>query len=374
MTENKLKNHILEATELQHELFSEGVVSRALLDAVPSPLFIINKEWRVVYANQAAVSLVSDGTEEIKTGLKVGEAFHCVHYMKGQKNTGRKPNCHVCGVARLLSSSLSGKEAVKDCRLSCDLAGAKTSLHLRVWATPLEFHGELFSILNFIDISDKYKKEMLENTCFHDLLNTLTSIRGVLSVMKEEDVQNRHEIISLLEQMTQDSIEEINTLRLIEKAEEGNLKPAFEKLNSLETANLICESLQCHPTAKEKKLIVEKSSENHLFTSDRQLLRRIVGNMVINALEASHAGSTVTIGTNRDDHGLLFWVHNDKIIPEQIQDKIFHEEVSRKGHNRGTGTYSIWLLSSLLEGEVRFVSNESEGTVFTLWLPLQQTT
>ena len=50
-------------TELQQQLFTEGVVSRQLLDAVPNPLLIINARWQVVYANPAVRNLVQNGSD-----------------------------------------------------------------------------------------------------------------------------------------------------------------------------------------------------------------------------------------------------------------------------------------------------------------------
>ena len=358
-----------DVNRLQKELFSEGVVSRQLLDAVPSPLLIINQQWRVVYANQAALELVSDQNNGQQPGLREGDAFHCVHYLKGPSQEGRKANCHVCGIAKLLSRSLKGEEVHQDCQLTCNLAGAKPTLDLRVWATPLLFHGEHFSILNLIDISDKHRRELLENTCYHDLLNTLTSIIGVLSVMKEEEVEDRHNIVTLLEKMTQDSIDEINTLRLLQKAEEGEITPQWTTFKTEQLLIEIHEAFTHHPSAEDKNLVIDRQTENFDISSDRQLVRRIIGNMVVNALEATEASGTVTIGSVTDKQGVSFWVHNTQVVPEEIRESIFQRDVSQKGHGRGIGTYSMWLLSSLLKGKVHFISDQTQGTTFSLWLP-----
>ena len=72
------RNKHREITRLQQQLFAEGVVSRKLLDAVPSPLLIINEHWRVVYANGAVLSLVGGPGANPGPGLAVGDAFHCV--------------------------------------------------------------------------------------------------------------------------------------------------------------------------------------------------------------------------------------------------------------------------------------------------------
>lgn len=362
-----------EISLLQQQLFDEGVVSRKLIDAVPSPLLIINKQWRVIYANNAVMSLIGGSNTENHIGLREGEAFHCVHYLQENKGKEHYPSCHVCGVARLLSRSLKGEKVSEDCHIACGLSETLTSLDLRVFATPLEFHGEHFSILTLVDISDKRRCELLENACYHDLLNTLASIRGVISVVKDGDVEDQDEIFRLLEKMTQDSIDEINALRLLEKAEQKKLTPQSETITSSEFLNYMYESFQRHPAAEEKKLTIENDETDQVIVSDYQLLRRIVGNMLINALEATTPGEEVTMGSCKDRDGVRFWVHNHKVIPHEIQGQIFYRDISNKGHARGLGTYSIKLLSIALGGDAYFTSSEAEGTTFSLWLPKQHT-
>jgi sensor histidine kinase regulating citrate/malate metabolism len=49
--------------------------------------------------------------------------------------------------------------------------------------------------------------------------------------------------------------------------------------------------------------------------------------------------------------------------------QLFQRSFSTKGTGRGLGTYSIRLLTeNYLEGKVSFVSNEAEGTVFSIEL------
>ena len=365
------QKHSIEVTRLQKELFAEGIVSRKILDAVPSPLLIINEEWQVVYANGAVLSLVGGSSDNPRAGLTEGEAFHCVHPCHN-KDSERFESCQVCAVARLLSRSLKGEEVSEDCHLTCDLTGTSVPLDLRVWATPLEFHGEFFSILSLVDISDKRRKKLLENACYHDLLNTLTSIKGVLAVMKDGEVEEQGEICELLETMTQDSIDEIISLRLLEQAEKRVLKPHLEPINTLSFLSLVRDTYQHHPAAEGKSLLIAEDTTDQLIESDPQLMRRITGNMVINALEATVLEGKVFLGCRNEGDGVRLWVNNAQKIPYEIQCQIFERDASTKGHGRGVGTYSIKILSSILGGEPHFTSTESDGTTFSLWLPRQK--
>jgi signal transduction histidine kinase len=356
-------------TTLQSELFNEGVVSRKLLDSVPTPILIINAQWQVVYANPAVRDLiVNDGNQQI-TGLAEGEAFHCIHARHSLQEAGKHECCRICGVARVLSLSLKGEVVKEDCRLNCELTGTASNLDLRVWATPLEFHGERFSILSMTDISDKYKREMLENICFHDLLNTLSSIKGFLSIMKDGAFENQDEICDLLERTTQNSIDEIIAMRLLEQSTHDDLVIKDEALDNLTFMDQMVKTVQRHEAAKGKFIHLAESDYKD-FRTDPLLLSRIISNMLINVLEATSDGGTVTLGCHIEQDGMRFWVHNDALIPCAVRNQVFNRTVSSKGSGRGNGTYSIKLLSELIGGETYFTSTESDGTVFSLLLHL----
>jgi nitrogen-specific signal transduction histidine kinase len=354
-------------TGLQQELFDEGVVSRELLDAIPNPLLIISEKWQVVYANPAVRKIVDKGNAQPVKGLSVGEPFHCIHARQHIQEAGKHECCRICGVARVLSLSLKGTTASEDCRLNCELTGTASNLDLRVWATPLEFHGAKFSILTMVDISDKYKRERLENICFHDLLNTLSSIKGFLSIMKEGAFEDQDEICALLELTTQDSIDEIIALRLLEKGQQDNLEVKAETFESEAFLARMSKTAQRHKAAKGKIIKVAKSEPVKIDT-DQRLLGRILSNMLINALEASEVDDTVTIGCRTGEATVRFWVHNDQMIPVTLRTEIFKQTASSKGHGRGNGTYSIKHLSDLIDADVYFTSTETDGTVFNLLL------
>jgi signal transduction histidine kinase len=109
------------------------------------------------------------------------------------------------------------------------------------------------------------------------------------------------------------------------------------------------------------------AADSHDVTieSDPSILRRVLRNMLMNALEASHPDETIEVGCR--DHGdeVEFWVHNPGVMPEPVRLQIFQRSFSTKGAGRGLGTYSIKLLSErYLKGAVTFHSTKQEGTRF----------
>ncbi|WDP85964.1 MAG: sensor histidine kinase [Desulfobacter sp.] len=74
-------------------------------------------------------------------------------------------------------------------------------------------------------------------------------------------------------------------------------------------------------------------------------MSRILGNMVINALEATPENGEIKIELEAGVNGQMIWrVWNQSPIPKPIQKRIFQRYFSSKeGNGRGLGTYSMKL-------------------------------
>ena len=109
-----------------------------------------------------------------------------------------------------------------------------------------------------------------------------------------------------------------------------------------------------------------------MIATDRTRLRRVIGNMLKNALEATRAGETVSMGGDAIDGTITYWVKNPDVIPLESQLQIFKRTYSTKGLGRGLGTHSMKLITErYLHGSVTFTSREGEGTVFRVKIPLK---
>jgi signal transduction histidine kinase len=126
------------------------------------------------------------------------------------------------------------------------------------------------------------------------------------------------------------------------------------------------------PAVADKTLLVAADSKNVAIESDPSILRRVLRNMLLNALEASHPGDTIEVGCRDRGDEVEFWVNNPGVMPEPVRLQIFQKSFSTKGAGRGLGTYSMRLLSErYLKGAVTFRSTKSEGTRFLARYPKQ---
>jgi signal transduction histidine kinase len=79
----------------------------------------------------------------------------------------------------------------------------------------------------------------------------------------------------------------------------------------------------------------------------------------------------VTVSCRVMPREIAIHVHNDGVIPRDVQLQIFQRSFStRPGEGRGIGTYSVRLLvERYLGGRVGFISEPEIGTRFTVTLP-----
>jgi len=265
---------------------------------------------------------------------------------------------------------LSNKADMRECRLLQQVTG--NAFDLLVRTTPLEIKGHLFSIVAVTDISHEKRRKALERIFFHDVMNTALSL-NILSNMLDDNASNKEiaefkkNIISASKQL----MEEIKSQKEFLSVESNEFQPQF---SSVTAASLIDELVQLFRHNWEDQgieLICEPGSHDIKFKTDRILLKRVLGNMIKNALEASRRGQKVTLSCRKIDDHLEFHVHNQSYIPENVQSQIFQRSFSTKGEGRGLGTYSMRLLSErYLKGNIGFHSSEKNGTTFIAKYPM----
>jgi signal transduction histidine kinase len=302
-------------------------------------------------------------------GLRPGEALHCIHSDETEGGCGTTEFCRTCGAARAIVAAIGGKKNVQECRITTHDG---ESLDMRAWACPL-MNGNEFVSFALEDISHEKRRRALERIFFHDVLNTAGGVQGLTELLKEEaDPQAAKELIDMIRTGAHTLMEEINAQKALSSAETGDLTVEVDTVRSDDLLKEVIGLYEYHAVARDRRLQLHPDAETVQFTTDPTLVRRVLANMTKNALEASFAGQTVTLGAVRREDEIDLWVHNRGVMPRDSQLQVFQRSFSTKGKGRGLGTYSIRLLTErYLKGRTSFTSKEGEGTTFFVTLPLQ---
>lgn len=349
---------------LKHLLLKE------LTNAVPEIFIILNDKRQIVYANQATLRILGFEKTELLYGLRPGEAFQCINSSTMKAGCGTSENCQHCGVVNAILNSFKGSSDTQECRI---VRKDGKALDLRIWCTPLSTGGDLNSLLIAQNIEDEKRREVLERIFFHDIINTASGLKGILNSMEDFPGEDFKALKDMMDISTDTLMEEIYAQKDLLEAENRSLETVTEKGKTASILEDVAAIYQRHETGMDKNIAIAKDSCNIEIFSDKRLLKRIIGNMTKNALEASKPGATVSLGCERQGDFIEFWAHNQGFIPRKTQLQIFQRSFSTKGAGRGVGTWSIKLLAEqYLGGQASFATSKKKGTKFKISIPINK--
>lgn len=341
----------------------------SLMETLPHFFWILDHNRQVVLANKMSFKMLGLTKMEMLYGQRPGEALGCHNAAQSPHGCGTATGCVTCGALKAIASAQAGVADNQECRVLQQTGGA--ALDLRVWTHPLSLGDGSCIVFQAQDIAHEKRREALERTFFHDLLNIAGGLHNGLGMLGEMDTEEQAEILPMLANTSQVLLDEIEAQKDLLAIESGNYDATLTSFQSLAVLQAVVECYGHHPVAKGRHLVVEKDSPELALTSDRRLMTRVLGNMVKNALEACSEGDKVTMGCRAEGDGVVFWVHNPQHMPEAVQLQIFQRSYSTKGRGRGLGTFGMRLLTErYLQGSVAFTSMADSGTTFTARYPL----
>jgi nitrogen-specific signal transduction histidine kinase len=348
--------------------------STHLADLVPNPLIILGQDRRILYANPAARALSASPNGQQIEGRKLGEILRCVH-SKEPEGCGDTPACLHCGANLAVRIGLGGTPRTDECRITASTPDGDTSLEFSIQSLPMEWKGEKAVFCALIDTSHEKRRRVLERTFFHDILNTVGSVKGLSEILlmqrKDLDGEELAELLKMMHDSCGVMLEEIRSHQLLLAAETGQL--AINR-NQVAIADCMAEAamVASHwPAAALKSIVPVYPAGRTTFRTDPVLLGRVLMNLLKNALEATNSGEQVRLCGRLAGGHIEFSVWNAGVIPEAARLQIFQRSFSTKGSGRGIGTYSVRLFAEgFLGGKVSFTSSEGEGTTFTVSIPL----
>lgn len=347
-----------------------GTHCRAFFDALPTMIMALNCHRQMVFANQATVSFLGHTDVEEVLGRRPGEALGCVNASAHSGGCGTSKYCRSCGALAAILSAIDGVVTSEDCKLLRRVTAEVEGLDLHVSAAPIAIEGERYIIFSVADITHETRRRNMERIFFHDVLNLAGGINGMTEVLLGMAPDNLKGEMSILRTATESLVDEVLAQRDISAAESNELKLCVRDIHSLEVLHRVQGFYAHSPVAHGRSIVVDPASADVDIIADARLVQRVLGNMLKNALEAEPSGGTARLSCREEGDEVVFSVHNHGVIPEAVQDNIFHRTFSTKGSGRGMGTYSMLMLSErYLNGSVGFRSNEAEGTVFFLRIP-----
>ncbi|MGC4055651.1 MAG: HAMP domain-containing sensor histidine kinase [Paludibaculum sp.] len=340
----------------------------AMLDVSPSMVALVNAERQIVLCNDACAKAGGLAHKEDAMGLRPGELLHCIHATDQPGGCGTSDSCRYCGLAQAMVFGHQEKESSGECLLQCDEAAGAGSSEYAVEVKPLPQLGKGWQCYSLQDIGAVKRREALERTFFHDIMNRASAVEAVSRLLAGERMpeEEQAQFMEMLSTSAHALVEEIQSQRILLAAEKGELPVVKTRVDSravLQDAVAACHSFGID---QDKRVVIEPEAPGLSFETDAALLGRVLVNLLKNALEASGSEATVSATCGEVLPGYVrFAVHNAGAMTENVRSHVFSRSFSTKGAGRGLGTYSIKLMTeNYLEGRAWFESSSSAGTTF----------
>lgn len=343
-----------------------------LLNSVFNFVLILNAQRQIIFANDNFLDLTAEKDYRRVLGLRPGEAIGCVHSHEHEGGCGTAEFCAECGAVNAVLPALAGRAEIRECRLTRYIGCGQEALDLLVAATPFEYGGERFCIVAVADISQQKRRQALERAFFHDLINSAGGLEGLMQCLCSEAPAQLRPELELAASGFRGMLEQVYAQRDLAAAEQAELTVSPGPLNSKELLRQVADAYRHHPVASERSLCLDPNAAELEFTSDQVLLRRVLGNLLKNALEAAPSGGTVVLGCDASGQEVRLWVRNPGFMPRNVQLQLFSRSFTTKGKGRGLGTYGAKLLTErYLRGAITFTSSPEDGTAFFVSLPTE---
>ncbi|HCY88003.1 MAG TPA: hypothetical protein DHV36_22895 [Desulfobacteraceae bacterium] len=353
--------------EQQISLVSQSPVMAAILKIVSGLLLVMNQDRQVVAVNHGLMD--SLGLSDITSvlGLRFGEIMACAYAEDQPAGCGTTPRCVTCGAAIATMACIETDEDQEEiCTMSRERGGVVEDMSLLVRTRAVTIDDRKWVLFFANDITQQQIWTHMERVFFHDISNLLTGLLGNAELLAMRQPENDR------------AVHIRNGIRKL--AGEVDLQKVFsyEKDDTymVDTAEVRLEEIRSelslildgHRALKGKRLREQwPDAQIHLFT-DLILVSKVLGNMVLNALEASPEGGDVLLRVTEEADGVVWSVRNPGGIPDEIQQRIFQRYFSTKADvGRGLGTYSMKLFGeTYLKGRVWFITDTDTTFYFKL--------
>ena len=339
------------------------------LDAMPNMVMILNDNRQIVAANRKLLNILGSSVAAL-VEKRPGEAIKCIRAKEGPDGCGTGVTLHDIAVQSMRSST-AGNTTPRPCG------------NAAFWPKPHPRSSHSTFGLRLLRLRSRRKSSLWWQLRTSAMRNewpssnahsfTMSSIRQAafraMRITLHPDSASDPKVCQRLSRLSGQLIEAIQSQRDLIHAESGELKIQPIPLKAGQVLDELRNQYLKHPVAENRSISIGQSWDGTIIT-DRQILNRVLGNMLKNALEATSPGGTVTLSCIDNGDSVAFTVNNPEVMPKEVQLQVFQRSFSTKGEaGRGIGTYSMKLFGErYLGGRVDFVSRSSEGTTFRLAL------
>jgi K+-sensing histidine kinase KdpD len=170
----------------------------------------------------------------------------------------------------------------------------------------------------------------------------------------------------------------LNDLLDIARSEDGALMPKLKPMDMLDLLEEVRSYLRGRERNSGHQIIIDSRPEMGPVRADRDLIRRVIENLVENSTKYAPAGTDIWLEVSMEDEKRILCKVRDSGpgVPYEFQSKIFDQYVqlerdrcdhTRRG--RGLGLAFCRLAIEAHGGQIWVENNAPTGSAFCFWIP-----
>ena len=226
--------------------------------------------------------------------------------------------------------------------------------------------------------SKNQELDLLMKVLAHDLKSPLTNISSMLLLMDQmgDQPEMRENLLDKIRKSVGRGTELIESLLELSTLESGKSPVRWEKVDLKEVCEEIESTYRERAQQKEINLVLETVSKDITTWSDNSHVRRILDNLVSNALKYSPSGTEVKMRLQTEENHFFIRVidQGPGIRPEE-KNKLFgkFEKLSARPtageSSTGLGLAIVKVLAQQIKAEIDVNSEVGRGSTFELKIP-----
>lgn len=216
------------------------------------------------------------------------------------------------------------------------------------------------------------KLDKLVYSTSHDLRSPISSLKGLVEMIKNEDnVEEIKYYLSLMKQSLDSQDQFIKDM-----IDYARNKQAKTTITTVSLNKIIDDAIAQNQFREETRNIhIKKNLSINIIYSDELMLKIIINNLLSNAIKYSDLNKekpSITISTHSDETSNKISIEDNGIgINKEHQTKIFDMFFVTKNNNKGTGI-GLYLVKDTIEnlnGKIEVSSEINMGSKFVISLP-----
>ena len=329
-----------------------------LLESVHSGILIVDPDDnKIVDINSAALSTLEQPLDQL-----VGTDYTSLFKTAERGNDALDNNESYCLEAKLITADGREYDVIQN-------------------VTEVDTSEKIFLLVNFIDITDRKQAELLREDIGriiqHDLKGPLNAVIALPEIIKENNgiYGEDAKLLNLIEEAGYQMLGMINLSLNMYKMECGDYQLNSIPVDIIKVVNKII---------KEQSLFLNNDLNFKIFLNNSEveegdtllvcaedlLCYSMFSNIIKNASEASEADGVIQVKISTGKKCEIS-TYNTGLVPDDVRESFFDKySTSGKPNGTGLGTYSARLIAETLRGTIKMESNDTNGTIVSVELPL----